>query len=532
MTDPELTRLIDSLIHESISETEHRQLQQRLKSDAEARAIFRERMDLEAALRTWASESPDKASPVRNADITPTAIGTRRFFWGSVLAVVAALIAIPLVWIAWNDSENNAQPFAKQPQPAPRSQELANQFVGRIREQPGTQWEKRPPSEKDRIAKGEYILARGVTEFRFDSGTDLILEAPCQLTVASWDSAQLLRGNVFVNVTELSSGFTLSTPEGDILDEGTEYAVALDADATEIHVFDGSVIWVPEANETKTEERIEAGEAKRFVNTAPARGHHIPFGQRQFVRRIEADLKEQAGDALLAYDGFENLAGQIRRNRSGFGWSLGWEPGTRRGNRGKLATIVDAPDDVVFGISRKGRRLLSLAAGDDIRREFESPLTMQSGETYFLSFLMERLPAQDNSRRSLQISLEPNRPRRGHRQQPIVSFGVTSEGFPFLRVGHSITETAAPINDHEVRLCVVKVIRSEQTVEARMRIYHDGEKPNAFETDVWTVTGTGPVTSTRANAIRLTVGSRAHWQVDELRIGQTWNSVTTDPESD
>jgi hypothetical protein len=157
---------------------------------------------------------------------------------------------------------------------------------------------------------------------------------------------------------------------------------------------------------------------------------------------------------------------------------------------------------------------------------------MQSGETYFLSFLMERLPAQDHSRRSLQIALEPNLLRRGHRQPQIVSCGVTSEGFPFLRVGHSITKTAAPINDHEICLCVVRVTRSEQTLQAQMRIYHDGEKPNSFETDVWTVTGKGPVTSSSATTIRLTVGSQAHWQVDELRIGRTWSSVTMDAEAD
>ncbi len=52
-----LHALMAALINGDISPEDHERLQRILKNDAEARAIFRERMDLEASLRTWALES-------------------------------------------------------------------------------------------------------------------------------------------------------------------------------------------------------------------------------------------------------------------------------------------------------------------------------------------------------------------------------------------------------------------------------------------------------------------------------------------
>ena len=347
--------------------------------------------------------------------------------------------------------------------------------------------------------------------------------------MTSLDSARLLAGNVFVNVTELSSGFTLDTPEAQIIDEGTEYAVSLTNTSAEVHVFDGSVLWVPQTKASAEEDRIEAGQARSYSRTDPTQRKHIPFGQRQFVKRLESEIREQAGAALVAFDGFENLAGQLRRGRSGFGWSGGWESGGR--GRGRLASVVDAPTDTVFGMSRAGRRLVSLSAGDDMRRTFVEPLALKSGDTWFVSFLLERKPSDSEVKggRSLQIALEPDSPGRRRRQQ-IVSFGVTSEGFPFIKSGNAIRETASRIVDSEVCLCVLKLAVDARGINPVMRVYHPGEALDEIELPFWTVTGATGSSSLPARSLRITVGENASWQIDELKIGATWRSVTTSRE--
>ena len=277
--------------------------------------------------------------------------------------------------------------------------------LGTIRQAEGCVWE--PPitlASGSKFSPGSLSLVSGNAELQFTSGTNIVLEGPCEVEVLSADAAYLLAGKVFVDVTELSDGFTLETPDATIVDLGTEYAVSLDDESTEVHVFEGSVIWEPGGNADATlAEQIEAGEARRYMRSRPTQGARIPLGLRQFVRSLEAAERDAAGSNLLAYDGFENLAGHIRRGRSGFGWSGGWESGQR--GRRKIATVVDAPADAVFGMERSGRRLLQLTEGDAIRRQLERPLSLESDNAYFVSFLLQRDCEPGESGRFFETSL-------------------------------------------------------------------------------------------------------------------------------
>ena len=548
MKNDDLQRLLDSLVIGDITPDDHATLQQELKTDAKARAALRERMDLEAGLRTWASEpapplsdaAGQAASQSGRLEARTTSVvdakRTRRRSYSAmrwyypVLAVAAGLLLVVGVQI-WNHfadtdpkqlaedraSERNANPSA------------ATRLVGVIREQEGCQWSVRPVSTAGRFAVGKLELANGIAELSFDSGTDVTLEGPCEIDITSIDGARLLAGNVCVNVSELSHGFTLETPESQIIDEGTEYAVSLDEESTEVHVFDGSVIWIPAASKAEVngqafEDRIEAGEAKSYLRSDPTKPKRIPFGQRQFVRRLEERLRERADGNLIVYDGFENLAGRVRRGRSGFGWSDGWQPSGR--GRGKIGEIIDCPDGVVFRFERSQRRLMLLEQGSDIRRSLNQPLNLVTGESIYVSVLIERQPSSaENDESSLQISLEPDLPGRGRRLHQIVSFGVATDRFPFIGSGNAITKTAARLVAGETVLCVLKLAVVDDSTSPSLRVYRPGEVIDTSEPSAWTVTGQSGSTSYAPASLRITVGENASWSIDELKIGTTWDSV-------
>lgn len=346
---------------------------------------------------------------------------------------------------------------------------------------------------------------------------------PCELTVESVDSARLLAGTVFVDVTEVSNGFLLETPEAKIIDEGTQYAVTLDSQATEVHVFDGSVIWTPTRSDADFEDRITTGEARRYLRSEPARSHHIPFGQRQFVRRIEERVREAGGGNLLAYDGFENLAGQLRRGRSGFGWTGGWVSAGR--GRGPLAEIIDAPDDVVFGVDRSGRRLLSLRGGDDLRRSFESPIELSSRTSIFLSLLVSRPSPAGEEDTAIQVFLEPESASPRFTRRHLVSFGVRSDGQPFVNNAGTIDVTAVPLSDGEAHLFVFKLEAAQNTTKASLRVYRAGEFVDATQPSAWMVHGTASPGPTVFTSIRISLGTQAAVQVDELRLANSWSAA-------
>lgn len=526
MSDEILLQQIDDLINGTISETAHQELQARLKSDALAREIFRERMDLEASLRTWAAEGLIDERPEVNRAPRPE---RPKRFWSrwkvTMLAAVASILAVA-VW--WAQEPGPAQPKVaeRQRQPNPLESTRSAVLLGRLVQKADCVWEQAPSLQEDRFSAGMIKLVSGAAELRFDSGTNVILEGPCELTVETVDSARLLAGNVFVDVTEVSNGFLLETPEAQIIDEGTQYAVYLDSLTTEVHVFDGSVIWTPTKSDADFEDRITSGEARRYLRSEPARSHHIPFGQRQFVRRIEERVREAGGEDLLAYDGFENLAGQLRRGRSGFGWAGGWESAGR--GRGPLAEVVDAPNDVVFGNDRSGRRLLSLRDGDSLRRRFEHPIAIEPGTALFVSLLVSRQASAAQEGSSLQIVLEPESVSPKYARRHSVSFGVTSKGEPFLNNAGTIRETAMPLAEGDAYLLVFKYVADNQGGTATVRIYGPGSAVDLDEPILWTANSSSFAPPPNFMAIRLTAGQSKEWQVDELKVGSSWSSVVAE----
>lgn len=523
MSDEILQQQINDLVNGTISEAEHRTLQDRLKTDAAARHVFRERMDVEAGLRTLfaadvsvqpAVTSRKPVSELRRPD-------WRR--WRVALIATAASIVVFAVW--WTQRSARARPeLAEQPrQTTPQEIQPTERLLGRLVQQADCVWQQAASLQEGRFAPGTIKLTSGAAELRFDSGTNVVLNGPCELAIETTDSARLLAGSVFVEVTEVSNGFLLATPEAQIIDEGTQYAVALDSRATEVHVFAGSVIWTPAKTDTDFADRIPSGEARRYLRGDPGRAHRIPFGKRQFVRRIEEAVRETGGGDLLAYDGFENLAGQLRRGRSGFGWAGGWESAGR--GRRSLAEVIDAPPGVVFGIERSGRRLLALRGGDSLRREFEKPIALTSPSTLYVSLLVSRQSRVDEAGSSLQVVLEPASDSARYARRHSVTFGITSEGRPFVNNAGTIDEAALELAVGELHLLVFRYEAHARDAVGSLRIYRPGDAVESISPTAWTAHGTAAPAPIGFKSLRITLGTGSATHVDELRVGTSWSAV-------
>jgi ferric-dicitrate binding protein FerR (iron transport regulator) len=526
MSDETLLQSINALLNGTITEAEHQSLQSRLKEDATARAIFRERMDIEAGLRTWAADSGVQHQVLVSDSAIKQSLRTA---WGWRITLIATAASILAIAVWWPQRLDQGQPnlVGQQNKPTPQVTQPTELALGKWSAQAACVWQQPPSLADGMFNAGTIKLTSGAAELRFDSGTNIILEGPCELLINTADSARLLAGTVFVNVTEVSNGFLLETPEAQIIDEGTQYAVTLDSEATEIHVFDGSVIWTPTAADVDAaanfEDRIATGEARRYLRSEPGRSRHIPFGQRQFLQRIDEQVREAASGALLAYDGFENLAGHLRRGRSGFGWAGGWVSAGR--GRGLLAEIIDAPNDVVFGIDRSSRRLLSLRGGDDLRRSFENPIKLSSGTSIYLSLIVSRQSPAGQEDAAIQVYLEPLSASPRFTRRHSVSFGVTSDGRPFVNNAGTIDVTTLPLSDEEAHLFVFKLEVDQNTTNASLRVFRAGEFVDATQPSAWTVHGTASPGPTEYTSIRISLGTQAAAQVDELRIGNSWSAA-------
>lgn len=297
MNDTELKSLIADYLAGSISSERHKSLQDALRANPQARAAFREMVDLESGLRTWACQ--DSPAINRTPAGKPSFVSDRRDsrLRRPVYASLAVAASITMIAIAgWFWLHRLDQPDNTAPVPRNGLAQITAQ-LGTVRQLKDAAWSSPGGlTQGSRFPAGTLALTSGIAEVELDSGTNIVMQGPCELQVLSVDSAQLLLGSVVVQVAGLSENFALNTPDATIIDEGTEYAVSLDGEATEVHVFDGTVLWKPtNATAEQPGDRIEAGEARRYLRKKPMQGNRIPLGRRQFVRRIEQSVQQGPG---------------------------------------------------------------------------------------------------------------------------------------------------------------------------------------------------------------------------------------------
>ena len=79
----------------------------------------------------------------------------------------------------------------------------------------------------DAACAGQVVrLAAGVAEIRFELGVRVVVQAPAVLVVEGAKSARLERGKLSAEITSTAArGFQIRTPDGDFVDQGTEFGV-------------------------------------------------------------------------------------------------------------------------------------------------------------------------------------------------------------------------------------------------------------------------------------------------------------------
>jgi FecR protein len=121
-----------------------------------------------------------------------------------------------------------------------------------------------------RIGAREIRCRSGTLKFAFDSGALLSLEGPADLTVLSGMLVRVAQGRISARVEEGIKGFAIETPNTKVVDQGTEFGVAVDAAGqTDVVVFEGLVdLSCPEVGTRPTSiKRLGQGEAMRVGST-------------------------------------------------------------------------------------------------------------------------------------------------------------------------------------------------------------------------------------------------------------------------
>jgi hypothetical protein len=442
-------------------------------------------------------------------------------------ATLAASVLAQVIW--WPHPENR---HGNTTLPAP----VATSAVATLAQAVDCVWDDtgEPRHAGARLHPGELHLKKGLARVHVDSGPDLVIEGPATVRLDSATSATVLDGKVVFRGDEAAVPFDLHTPSSTLLDRGTEYAVVVDGDGEEVHVFDGEVERLSHQGKT---DHLKEGDARRYGSESAGAGVRPKYDKARFVRELPFAPRPPADESgLLAYEGFDYRdANAIAAGKAdgGRGWVGPWQLEFARplipGDLNQLTLNVD------HGLVRAGAPKGSVGGAFEYTgftkcyRRLASPLRMNAEGALYLSYLFCRHAPSDHPtnavavlfRTTEELQLDKNDPNK----RLNVGVGGANEIFTHLnRVG---SRTAVPLNYGETYLLVAKIVTGTAGPnQVFIRVYAQQEPVERDEPANWTAVGPTFRSDLVFDWLEVHVNSKARQTIDEIRLGTTWAAVT------
>lgn len=243
-----LLELVEKALAGALSENERTELNTLLRESAEARKLFAEAMHQHATLRSDERLTRDLAQPESSTAAMPVS-ATRKLSSWYPAAAAAAIVALGLV--AWKLLDEPDQP-ATQHGPA---------TIATVVKARGCKWagSTLPTAEGSRVTPGTLELVEGIATVKFDSGAEVVMEAPATLDLVNAMSCRLVKGTLVADVPPSAIGFTVDTPDAKVVDYGTRFGVSAGEDGKYlVQVLEGLVEVSPKA--TNEPQKLRAGE--------------------------------------------------------------------------------------------------------------------------------------------------------------------------------------------------------------------------------------------------------------------------------
>jgi hypothetical protein len=262
----ELRELLNALCEETITAPQMKHLEGLVLSHPEAEAYYVQYMNLYADLAghftglpglreqylrgRGTGEQPPGDSETRRREgrrsgdfvaslssiVRPGRRG-RFLFWGSLgVAGLAASVFLALAWL-----HRPAQSVATGPKP---DAEQVDNSIAVLLQSHEAAWEETglPTRPGAPLPPGRLRLKSGFAQVEFYSGATVILEGPADFQLISPKEAYCARGRLRATVPAQAQGFTIGSPQCDLVDRGTEFGLRVGlGDKTEVHVFHGKV---------------------------------------------------------------------------------------------------------------------------------------------------------------------------------------------------------------------------------------------------------------------------------------------------
>ncbi len=211
----QLLELAERYVDGRLSESETLALDERLRSDAAARALFAKALHQHAELRFDQGLSHELS-------LSPAAPQVRPWRYVAT-AAAAACITLVGAWLVVGHAKLTV---------ATLTQAKQCQWAG----------SSLPTVQGARLSPGTLDLIEGIATLRFDSGAEIIMEAPATVEVLDAMNCRLRHGTVVADVPPSAHGFSIDTTQAKVVDWGTRFGLsASDNGDYRVQVLEGRV---------------------------------------------------------------------------------------------------------------------------------------------------------------------------------------------------------------------------------------------------------------------------------------------------
>ncbi len=225
----ERDRLIDELFDGVISEADFLRLEAEMHINSQTREAYYERLKLHTVLQLEVEGQGGKSKVV-----TFPVWRTRLTWWAGAAAAALVLFAGSA---GWKMGQNGDAVIAGRTEPT------ATGFAV-LAGQSEAIWENgRKLGRGDLLPQGLLKLESGMVQLELFSGVTVIMEGQSEFEVISPMEMSVNKGRMRALVPEPARGFRVHTAAGDVVDLGTEFALDVTADSSEVLVLNGEVEW-------------------------------------------------------------------------------------------------------------------------------------------------------------------------------------------------------------------------------------------------------------------------------------------------
>jgi hypothetical protein len=156
-------------------------------------------------------------------------------------------------------------------------------------------------------------LRRGLAEIEFEQGAKVILQGPAEFVLVSGSEARLRQGTLTAHVPERAKGFTILSPQGRVVDLGTEFGLSVDdRGETTVRVFNGLVEAFPLASDSGpvahksvTISRDQTARIEREIVAVEPEAKDVPFVRSikpppvMSQRTLQLDFRRSVAGSIL-----------------------------------------------------------------------------------------------------------------------------------------------------------------------------------------------------------------------------------------